>query len=72
MHKYYTPKSPIFQAVLSIFTIFVNYADFYVNMVMLTAATTAESSFVIFDDFSRCGVAVAYAILNIVFAGFPA
>lgn len=32
--EYYTPKTIIFQALLDIFTIFVNYADFYVNTVM--------------------------------------
>ena len=36
MHRYYTPKAVEFQAVLAIFTIFVNYADFYVNIIMLT------------------------------------
>jgi len=34
MHKYYNPKPPEFQANLSIFTIFVNNADFYVNAIM--------------------------------------
>ena len=40
MHRYYTPKPIDFQADLAIFTIFVNYADFYVNIIMLTEATT--------------------------------
>jgi hypothetical protein len=39
---------------LSIFTIFVDYADFYVNMVMSTKATEERMLFTIFDDFSRC------------------
>ena len=38
LHEYYTPKPPEIQAVLVIFTIFVNYADFYVNIIMLTGA----------------------------------
>jgi len=39
LHEYYTPKSTELQDVLSIFTIFVDYDDFYVNIVMLTRAT---------------------------------
>jgi len=34
MHEHYTPKTTKKQAVLAIFTIFVNYADFYVNIIM--------------------------------------
>ena len=54
MHEYYTPKVTKFQADLSIFTIFVDYADFYVNMVMSTKATVRRAFFTIFDDSSRC------------------
>ena len=39
MHEYYTSKTTKKQAYLAIFTIFVNYADFYVNIIMSTAAT---------------------------------
>ena len=34
LHEHYTPKTIKKQAVLAIFTIFVNYADFYVNIIM--------------------------------------
>ncbi len=34
MREYYTPKTTEFQANLSVFMIFVNYADFYVNAIM--------------------------------------
>ena len=72
MHKYYTPKTLVFQAVLSIFTIFVNYADFYVNIVMSTEVTAPPQLFIIFCDISRCGVKFSLFTLNVVFAGFPA
>ena len=39
MLKYYTPDLLIFQVNLVKFTIFVNYADFYVNAIMLTFET---------------------------------
>ena len=66
--KYYTPKSGLLQANLDIFTIFVNYADFYVNTIMLTAATKAVkilSFSIIFLDIDRGS---AYTSLDIVFA----
>ena len=34
MHEYYTPDSDKLQGILAIFTIFVNYVKFYVNMIM--------------------------------------
>ncbi len=34
MLHYYTPKAREIQAILSILTLFVNYADFYVNIIM--------------------------------------
>ena len=34
MHRYYTPKTIEIQDILSILAIFVNYADFYVNIIM--------------------------------------
>ena len=34
MHEYYTPNSTEFQAILGNFAFFVNYADFYVNIIM--------------------------------------
>ena len=39
MHEYYTPNSNKMQGFLVIFTIFVDYAHFYVNMIMLTVKT---------------------------------
>jgi hypothetical protein len=51
MHRYYTPKPIEFQAVLAIFTIFVNYADFYVNIIMLTDVTTASIGLAKIYDF---------------------
>ena len=72
MHKYYTPKTLVFQGVLSIFTIFVNYADFYVNIVMLTDATSLVQFFIILYDISRCRVMNLFSILNVVLARNPA
>jgi hypothetical protein len=72
LHEYYTPKTSEFQAVLSIFTIFVDYADIYVNMVMSTTATMHYIRFTIFDDFSRCRGAFERAALNVVYAGILA
>jgi len=56
LHKYYTPKPTEFQDVLSIFTIFVDYDDFYVNIVMLTQETNNQIIFIIFNYFARCCV----------------
>ena len=39
MHEYYTPKTNKMQGFLVIFTIFVDYAHFYVNMIMSTKKT---------------------------------
>ena len=39
MHEYYTPNSNKMQGFLVIFTIFVDYAHFYVNMIMSTDKT---------------------------------
>ena len=56
LHEYYTPKALKIQAVLSIFTFFVNYADFYVNIIMLTPSTKAQKKFAIFNYLARyCG-----------------
>ena len=68
MHEYYTPKSTEFQAILYIFTIFVDYADFYVNIVMSTQATNVTDGFTIFDDFPRCRGNIFLATQNIVHA----
>ena len=54
LYEYYTPKSFKKQANLSISTIFVNCADFYVNIVMLTGATNALPVFIIFNYFPIC------------------
>ena len=56
LHEYYTPKSMKFQAVLDKITIFVDYADFYVNTIMSTAETVLLYTFIIFDYFARCCV----------------
>ena len=34
MHEYYTPKKAKKQGYLYIFTLFVTFADFYVNIIM--------------------------------------
>lgn len=39
MHGYYTSKTIEIQGILSNYGIFVNYADFYVNIIMLTMST---------------------------------
>ena len=56
LHEYYTPKLAKFQENLSIFTIFVYYAYFYVNIIMLTYKTKTFILFAIFNYFSRCCV----------------
>jgi len=58
----------VLQANLDIFTIFVKYADFYVNTIMLTAATEKVkilSFSIIFLDIDRCCTCTS---LDIVFA----
>jgi hypothetical protein len=40
LHDYYTPKPIEFQGFLAILAFFVNYADFYVNIIMSTDATS--------------------------------
>ena len=39
IHEYYTPNLNKMQGILVIFTIFVDYAHFYVNMIMSTVKT---------------------------------
>lgn len=72
MHEYYTPKSIQFQAILGKITIFVNYADFYVNIIMLTASTDSPPRFTISYYFAICCVSVSSSTLNIDFARIPA
>jgi hypothetical protein len=72
LHEYYTPISVIFQAFLYIFTIFVDYADFYVNIIMLTLATQMGPIFAFFNYLAICRVTSRPKTLNIVFASFPA
>lgn len=72
MHEYYTPKPMKFQGFLAILTLFVNYADFYVNRVMSTCATTSKLPFIIFNYFAISRGLVLVASLNIVFASFLA
>ena len=68
LHEYYTPKSIIFQEFLFIFTIFVNYADFYVNIIMLTAATNIKLAFIKFNYFAIYWARKMRLLLNIEFA----
>ena len=42
MHEYYTPNLNKMQGFLVIFTIFVDYAHFYVNMIMSTDRTEKD------------------------------
>lgn len=49
IHPYYTLNFTKIQAKLAKTRFFVNYDDFYVNIVMLTAATTRTIPFIIFD-----------------------
>ena len=72
LHEYYTPISVIFQAFLYIFTIFVNYADFYVNIIMLTLTTEKKEIFAFFNYSAICRVAIHLETLNVVFASFLA
>ena len=44
MHEYYTPNPNKMQGFLVIFTIFVDYAHFYVNMIMLTVKTKVSKN----------------------------
>lgn len=60
------------QVNLYIFTIFVDYADFYVNTIMSTSATGSMCSFIIFNYFSRYRTNSGIVTLNIVFASIPA
>ena len=53
LHEYYTPKTTKFQLNLVNITFFVNYADFYVNIIMLTKATVITQPlyhFQLFDN----------------------
>ena len=40
IHEYYTPKTNKMQGFLVVFTFFVDYAHFYVNMIMSTKTTS--------------------------------
>jgi len=71
MHEYYTPKTIIFQAKLLKITIFVDYASFYVNAIMLTFTTRYKIIFIFFDYFSIYRVQDFWRKLNLVFAAFP-
>ena len=68
LHEYYTPKSIIFQGFLFKITIFVNYADFYVNIIMLTNTTDLAGLFVIFNYFAIYRAPNYGAPLNVEFA----
>ena len=70
LHEYYTPKPTKFQGILVIFTIFVNYADFYVNIIMSTQITSPIHFFIIFDYFATYCAPIQASALNIGYASF--
>lgn len=72
MRLYYTPKTIKFQVFLGKYTIFVNYAHFYVNIVMLTTQLYIKSCFAIFDYLTRYRALFIMVALNVVFAIFLA
>ena len=55
-HEYYTPKTIEFQDILAIFTIFVDYANFYVNIIMSTGATIRKQYFIIFNYYPKYSI----------------
>ena len=59
------------QGILSIFTIFVNYADFYVNIIMSTEETKYTMRFTIFDYLSTYRAGAKTAALHVDFARIP-
>ena len=69
MHQYYTPKAFCFQAFLNSFAIFVNYAEFYVNAVMLTAATNWTRYLIIRSTPATSSASIVDLTLNVDFEG---
>lgn len=72
LHEYYTPKPLKFQGILAIFTIFVDYADFYVNIIMSTFATGKTLVFIIFNFSARFRPMFTIWTLNVVYESSPA
>lgn len=50
------------------FTLFVDYADFYVNIIMLTKATILQLRFIIFNCFQDVALTDSTKALDVVFA----
>ena len=65
---YYTPKTNKMQGFLVIFTIFVDYAHFYVNMIMSTNGTAEMQKYSNIVHTQRYWVVERVRPLNIVFA----
>lgn len=56
IHGYYTPKTNKMQGFLVIFTFFVDYAYFYVNMIMSTKTTSKRLKYSNNIHIQRCWV----------------
>ena len=72
MHEYYTPNLNKMQGFLVIFTIFVDYAHFYVNMIMLTVKTEFAEKYSFFIHKHICWARILNETLNIDFASLLA
>ena len=72
IHEYYTSNSTKLQGFLVIFTIFVDYAHFYVNMVMLTVQTSGSINYAFFACMRTSWVLNVFSALNIDLASHPA
>lgn len=70
MHEYYTPKPTKLQGISVFFTLFVNYANIYVNRVMSTFETKDQSAFTISDYFAISRASNRAYALNIVICKF--
>ena len=56
IHEYYTPKTNKMQGFLVVFTFFVDYAHFYVNMIMSTKTTSKRLDYSNNIHIQRCWV----------------
>ena len=68
MHEYYTPISNKMQGFLVIFTIFVDYDHFYVNMIMSTKTTILCENIQNLFKIRRYWACAKSCLLNIDFA----
>ena len=68
IQEYYTPKTNKMQGFLVIFTIFVDYAHFYVNMIMSTNITAEMQKYSNVVHIQRCWVDIRARPQNIDFA----